>query len=88
MIGDILAKRRDRVLAIILSAKEREVDGYAPREASDRLRKVILDQVNELTDLCLDMLKTCDVEEGVLINEEYLERKFNNLEVMVANLQR
>ena len=57
---DILKKRRDRSIAIILGVKEREIDPLLTQEpggnhASTLLRKVILDQVNDFCDLALDV---------------------------------
>jgi hypothetical protein len=64
---EILKKRRDRAIAIILSVKEREVDPKLPngpegRRASDALRKVILDQVNGFYDLARDIASSSEVE--------------------------
>lgn len=57
---ELIRKRRDRSIAIIMNIKEREVDKIlkaAPGgiEASRRLRKVILDQMNEFCDLATDV---------------------------------
>ena len=57
---DILKKRRDRAIAIILSIKEREVDPLLNQmpggsRASGLLRKVVLDQVNDFYDMALDV---------------------------------
>lgn len=57
---DILKKRRDRSIAIILGIKEREVDPLlSPQpggpQASTLLRKVVLDQINDFCELALDV---------------------------------
>jgi hypothetical protein len=57
---DILKKRRDRAIAIILSVKEREVDpllaGQADGDKALRvLRKAVLDQMNDFYDMALDV---------------------------------
>jgi hypothetical protein len=57
---DILKKRRDRSIAIILGVKEREIDPLLDQEpggrrASTLLRKVVLDQINDFCDLALDV---------------------------------
>lgn len=57
---DILKKRRDRTIAIVLGVKEREVDpllNHVPGgdRASHAMRKVILDQVNDFYDMALDV---------------------------------
>jgi hypothetical protein len=63
---EIMKKRRDRAIAIILSVKEREVDPVLARAgngtaASKALRKVVLDQVNDLCDIAIDILTSSDV---------------------------
>lgn len=64
-----LGKRRDRAIATILGFKERECDEYLPDAVAARLRKEILDQVNELIDTAFDLLGS-----GVGINQIYLDR--------------
>lgn len=73
VLTTILAKRRDRAIAIMLGVKEREADSYLPPEVSARLRKVILDQVNELTDLMVDLAASFDTG-TVVLNEHYLTK--------------
>lgn len=65
---EILKKRRDRTIAIILGIKEREVDPLlANRPGGDRashaLRKVILDQVNDFYDMALDVASSSGAEQ-------------------------
>lgn len=57
---EILKKRRDRAIAIILSIKEREIDPLLQQveggqRASKALRKVVLDQVNDFFEMALDV---------------------------------
>lgn len=72
-LADLLKRRRDRGIAIILSIKERECDGYLPRESRIKLRKVVLDQFNEFYDLVLDLMSSLD-QGDVVLNEEYLDK--------------
>ena len=72
-IDRILAKRRDRSIAIILSVKEREVDSYLPPVARAKLRKVILDTINDFHDLAIDLLRSCDIGD-IVLNELYLQK--------------
>lgn len=65
----LLARRRDRAIAIILSVKERECDAYLPEDASKRLRKVILDQFNDFASLLGDI-----ADSGVVLNQDYLDK--------------
>lgn len=68
---EFVRKRRDRVLATILSYKENNVDQHLPtQKARDDLRRVILNNVNDFNDLVLDILKA---EPEVEINQLYIE---------------
>ncbi len=79
VLSDVLARRRDRALAIILSLKERECDPHLPREASQKLRKVVLDQFNEFYDLCVDVMKSLD-DGDITLNAHYLDRMVARLD--------
>jgi hypothetical protein len=72
-IEDILEKRRNRSIALILSFKENECDRYLPDDVSHKLRKTVLDQVNDLHDLAVDLLRSVD-DGTVILNEEYLKK--------------
>lgn len=65
-----LGKRRDRVIATILSFKERECDQFLPVDVSTSLRKLILDEVNDLCELAFDLIE----QDSVVINEEFMNR--------------
>lgn len=65
-----LGKRRDRVIATILSFKERECDDFLPVGVSVSLRKLILDEINDLCELAFDLLE----QDSVVINEEFINR--------------
>lgn len=65
-----LGKRRDRAIATLLSFKERECDTYLPADVSQRLRKEILDQINEVCDVAFDLIN----DSGVIWNEEFMDR--------------
>lgn len=72
-VKEMLSKRKDRAIATILSYKDLEVDPHIPQEIRVQLRKVVLDQLNDLYDFSLDLIRS--VESGeVTINEEYVER--------------
>lgn len=80
---DILRKRRDRAIAIVLNVKEREIDPLLNQEgggahASRALRKVILDQFNDFCDLALDV--TASGEASTFeFNSEVWIRKINDI---------
>jgi len=72
-VKGILAKRRDRTIAILLNFKESECDKYLPREIQVALRKQILDQVNDFYDLAIDLLRSLDTG-TIVLNQEYLDK--------------
>jgi hypothetical protein len=85
---EILKKRRDRAIAIVLSVKEREVDPLlhndAGKTASRALRKVVLDQLNDFCDLALDVANSSEVA-TFEFNPEIWERKINEIHRIVSN---
>lgn len=72
---ELLKKRKDRACAIILGVKEREVDPYLREHpaASEKLRKVVLDQINELYEVVIDVMNSLDRGE-VVLNEIWLQK--------------
>ena len=91
---EILKKRRDRTLAIILNVKERQIDPKLPpgpdaRRASDALRKVILDQVNDFYELARDVANSSEVETFEFNPEIWtrrIEGRLDDIHDAVANL--
>lgn len=67
----LLAKRRDRAIAIILGVKERECDSRLSPDQSSKLRKVVLDQLNEFYDIVVDIMRSLDTGD-VVLNDVYL----------------
>jgi hypothetical protein len=55
-----LQRQRDRCIAIVLSLKERDVDAYLPAPVSAKLRKVILDQLNEFHEAACDIIASAE----------------------------
>jgi len=64
-----LAKRRDRAIATFLSYKEREVDGFLPESIAQDLRKIFLDQFNDVIDLAFDL-----IGQDSIWNDEFMAR--------------
>jgi hypothetical protein len=83
LVGDILAKRRDRAIAIVLGVKEREADRHLPPDARQKLRKVVLDQMNDFHDLAVDLVRSLDTGQ-VALNEEYLTKLDDLFEAIAA----
>lgn len=73
-LAEVLKRRKDRTLAVILGVKERECDSFLPPEAQRRLRKAILDAVNDFHEMVLDIVGSYDTSGGVVLNEEYLQK--------------
>lgn len=92
LLNDMLFKRKNRAIAIVLGVKERECDPLLNDIASAKLRKVVLDQFNDFHDFCLDLLRSLDSSSDVVINEVYLEtldkvhEQLGRLEPMVASM--
>jgi hypothetical protein len=72
---ELLRRRKDRACAIVLGVKEREVDPYlrAHPEASEKLRKVVLDQLNEFYEVVMDIVNSLDSGD-VVLNDHYLQK--------------
>lgn len=70
---DLMERRMKRAARTILTVKEIECDRYLPDEASRRLRTVVLDQLNDYRELCMDLLNTLD-NGAVIVNENWLEK--------------
>lgn len=88
VLTDVLARRRDRSIAIILGLKERECDSYLPRDASVKLRKAVLDQFNEFFDFAVDILRSYDsADEGPVLNDIYLEKLDIIHDMLAASLE-
>jgi len=73
VLQEMLGRRRDRAISIVLGLKEREVDRYLPPASQAKLRKVILDQINEFADFANDVCNSLDTGD-VVLNAEYLKK--------------
>lgn len=84
---DLLHRRRDRAIAAILGVKEREADPFLSPEASRRLRKAVLDQLNDFTGMVADLLASVGPEGddgAVVLNEHWLAKLGEIHDVVVA----
>lgn len=78
----LVNRQRDRAIAIILDYKERDCDKHLPPDIQRRLRKVVLDQLNDLTGFCTDLIDTLDTGQ-VGVNEHFLQLLTDIHEAMV-----
>lgn len=69
----VLFKRKQATCASLLSFKEDFIDEYLPHDISVKLRKEILDQINNLYESCLDVIESSDGS-FVIMNELFKER--------------
>jgi hypothetical protein len=69
----MLKRRRNRSIATILGIMDRECSPDLSPHAKNLLRKVILDQINDLCDIIHDIVESLDTGE-VTLNEYYLDR--------------
>ncbi len=86
---EILKKRRDRAIAIVLTVKERDIDPLLKQvqggdRASVKLRKVVLDQVNDFYDMALDVAMSGEAA-GFEFNADVWEQRFDRLEAILVN---
>lgn len=68
----VLERFKNRAIATILDVKERDCDEFLPAMVQVRLRKVIVDQLNDYFELANVLQESAGY--GVVLNEEYLER--------------
>lgn len=85
-LQELLEKRRNRSIAIVLGIKERECDPYLNAMASQKLRKVVLDQFNDFHALVVDIMDSLDSGQ-VVLNEDYLG-KLDELHTSVEEIRR
>jgi len=67
--SQLIARKRDRAIATLLSFKEDEVDPFIDNDVSDELRKLVLDLFNDVANIAIDL-----VDESSVINEIFLDR--------------
>jgi len=82
-IDKLLSRQRDRAIAVILGFKEREVDRHLSPEVSRRLRKTVLDELNELTAFAIDIAMKEQQSGSPVVNELFLQRLNEIHEVIV-----
>lgn len=81
---DLLSRRKDRALAIILRFKELDCDEHLPTQTRNALRKIILDQMNNYHDLAVDLIESASSDEFV-VNELWLQKIDEIHSVVVQN---
>lgn len=80
----LLGRRKNRTLAIMLAEKDDMVEtGRLDEDAGEDLRKVILDQVNDFHDFCVDWLEASDY--GMVTNQLALDRLVEILKATPAD---
>ncbi len=72
-VQEILYRRKQRCIATILGVKERELDKSLSAETQAKLRKVILDEINDFHDIALDLLNSVDGG-NVVVNQLWLDK--------------
>lgn len=85
----IVKRRSNRAIATILGVKDRDCDPYLSSGSSEKLRKTVMDQVNELADLAVDCIRSIPPE-GSIANQYYLEKLediHKGIEYVVASLE-
>lgn len=72
----LLQRRRGRAIKAILGVKETNADPYLPPEVADDLRRVVLEELNDLTDVALTVLDSLEqrLNDGAIYNELWLDK--------------
>lgn len=72
----VLERRRSRAIKAILGVKEAVCDDHLPPGSSDQLRRVVLEELNDLVEVALAVLDGLEqrVADGVVYNELWLEK--------------
>lgn len=70
-VEDVASRRCNKAIAIILRAKDQDLDPYLPEEVSDAFRTLVLDQINDLQDLFVGLLKMTR-DDTAVVNEHGL----------------
>ena len=70
----LLSVRCNKAIAIILSSKEELCDPFISQESAAIMRKVVLDQLNDLVEFALDLSGNTG---DTIYNDEYMRRKIN-----------
>lgn len=65
-----LGRRRNKAISIILRFKEEEIDPFIDDDTSNRFRTLVLDQLNDFCEVCVDLIGAAD---GV-VNELWVEK--------------
>lgn len=82
---ELIQRRKDKAIAIILRMKENDCDPHLPPAVRIKLRKIVLDQLNDFTDLVLDVVSSLENSEVVVTNELWLQKLNEVHEVVVTN---
>lgn len=67
----VIDRRAKRAAATILGFKDRECRMYLPDDVDDKLRKIVLDQINELAHLAIDCVNS--VSDASVTNQMYVD---------------
>lgn len=84
VLTEVLEKRKNRCIAIVLGVKEHEIDRELNAQQSQKLRKVILDQFNDFYFLVVDVMSTLDTGD-VVLNGHYLDKLNDIHNAIVGN---
>jgi hypothetical protein len=70
-VRELVERRSRRMIALLLSAKERHIDQFLPPEVQDAFRKTILDEVNDYTSLVQEVIDLFEDKSPDLGNERH-----------------
>lgn len=72
----MIERRRNRAIKAILGTKESLCDPHLPGPAADQLRRVVLEELNDLTEVATTLLASLEqrLSDGAVYNELWLEK--------------
>jgi hypothetical protein len=75
-IRALIEKRRGRAIKAILRVKEARADPHLPPPVADELRRVVLEELNDLTEVVLTVFASLEqrLDDGAVYNQLWLER--------------
>lgn len=80
-LTEALGRRRNKAISIILRFKEDYIDDQIDEATSDQFRSVVLDQINDFHDVCVDLIGAS----GGVVNELWVEKLEEIHDILVGD---
>lgn len=66
-VGELVTARRDKLIRTLLDFRDNELDEYVPQPLLDDMKRLIMSEVHDYTDIVLEFLDA--LPEGITWNE-------------------